>query len=210
VVDLRSAERGAVITAPAPVSGLAVSHGNEWLGIGSARGQVAVWAMAYRPPPAADRLAAAPQGFASRLRVLGDATPAVTPSAPITMAILPFDDRAGSGLGGTVAELLTTQLANLEHLRVVERLRIDLLLQELDLQRQGITEADGLQLGRLLNADYVLLGGIGASGTTYTLSARLLRVETGEVVSGRQVLCEECRAQELFEVVHLLGTTIAR
>jgi TolB-like protein len=211
LVDLRRGERGAAITAAAPVSRLAVSTDHDWLGIGSTEGQVAVWALAYRAPPTADQLERARPGLASRLRVLGDAGPAVAPETPLTMAVLPFDERDGSGqLGRTAAELLTTQLANVEHLRLVERLRIDALLQEFDLQRQGLTEANGLELGRLLNADYVLLGSIGASGTSYTFSARLLHVETGEVVSGRQVLCEECRAQELFEVIHLLGTTIAR
>lgn len=78
----------------------------------------------------------------------------------------------------------------------------------------GYFFTDRLQLGRMLNADYVLLGSIGASGTSHTFSARLLRVETGvetgDVVSGRQVLCEVCRAQDLFEAIHLLGTAIAR
>jgi TolB-like protein len=211
VMDLRRGERGASITAPADVRRLALSPGQDRLAIGSGSGDVAIWEMAYRELVGAETLHEPPDGLSGRLRVLGDASPAITPEAPIVMAILPFDDRDGDGrMGQTVAEILITQLANVEHLTLLERLRINDLLAEQDLQRQGITEQGGIALGRVLNADYVLLGSIGASGSSITFSARLLHVESSEVVSGRQVLCEECRAADLFEAIHLLGTTIAR
>jgi TolB-like protein len=211
LIDLRRGERGAGLTARAPVSRLAISPDNQRLAIGSKEGHVSLWALAYQAPLAADELDGATPTLSGRLRVLGEDSPAIPADAPVTLAVMPFDDRQGDErMARMVAEILTTQLANLEHLTLVERLRIDDLLQEQDLQRRGLTEADGLELGRMLNADYVLLGSIGSFGTSQTLSARVLRVETGEVVSGRQVLCEECRAQDLFDVIHLLGTTIAR
>lgn len=211
VMDLRRGERGAGITAAERVTRLEVSMDQDWLGVGSADGTVGVWEMAYRAPVAAELIDAAPQGLGGRLRVLGENTPAITPETPMTMAVLPFDDRDGDGrMAVTIAEILTTQLSNVDHLTLVERLRVDALVDEHDLSRAGMTEAGGLEVGRMLNADYVLLGSIGTSGASHTFSARLLQVETGEVVSGRQVLCEECRAQDLFEAIHLLGTTIAR
>lgn len=217
LMDLRGGERGASVTAPVEVSRLVIGPEDDRLAVGGRDGQVGVWEMAYRQPVAADEVDDAPPGLSGRLRVLGEGDPAITPDAPLTMAILPFDDRSEEGevvqddrLPRMVAELLTTQLANLEHVTLVERIRIDDLLDELDLSAQGITEPHGLEMGRMLNADYILLGSIGAFGTSHTLSARLLEVETGEAVSGRQVLCEECRAQDFFDVVHLLGTTIAR
>jgi WD40 repeat protein/TolB-like protein len=211
VMDLRRGERGAGISAPGRVSRLAISPDDQRLAVASTGGQVGLWSMAYQEPLAADELPGATPGLSGRLRVLGDDSPAIARDTPVTLAIMPFDDRQGNEqLARMVAELLTTQLANFDHLTLVERLRIDDILREQDLQRRGITEAHGLELGRILNADYVLLGSIGAFGTSQMLSARLLRVETGEVVSGRQVLCEECRAQDFFDVIHLLGTTIAR
>jgi TolB-like protein len=211
LMDLRSGETGARVTAPGRVSGLTVAVDEGRLAVGTEAGDVAVWTMAYREPVAADELREVTPALAGRLRVLGDDSPAIPRDAPATIAVLPFDDRQGDGqMARMVAEILTTQLANFDHLTLVERLRIDDLIREQDLQARGLTEADGVRLGRMLNADYVLLGSIGAFGTSQTLSARLLRVETGEVVSGRQVLCEDCRAQDLFDVIHLLGTTIAR
>lgn len=211
LMDLRRGERGAGITAPAAARELALSPSQDLLAIGSDEGDVAVWETAYREPVTAEALDEPPDGISGRLRVLGDDDPAITPDAPVVMAVLPFDDREGDGrMSRTVAELLVTQLANVEHLTLVERLRIDDLLEEQELRREGITEAGGMELGRVLNADYVLLGSIGASGSSFIFSARLLDVETSEVISGRQVLCEDCRAQDLFEAIHLLGTTIAR
>lgn len=211
LMDLRRGERGAGFSASAPVTALAISSDDGRLAVASEDGEVAVWGMDYRAPPTA----AAPEderpALAGRLRVLGEDEPALSAEDSAVVAVLPFDDREADGRRSRlIAELLTTQLANLDHLTLVERLRIDDLLRELDLRRRGITEDRGLELGRMLNADFVLLGSLGSFGSSYTLSARLLRVETGEVVSGRQVLCQECRAQELFDAVHLLGTTIAR
>jgi len=217
LMDLRGGESGARVTAPAEVNRLAIGPENDRLAVGSDGGDVAIWEMAYRQPVAAEEMTDELPGLSGRLRVLGEDSPAITPDSPVTMAILPFDDRDGAAevvqdeqMARMVAELLTTQLANVEHVRLVERIRIDDLLAELDLSARGITEPHGLEMGQMLNADYVLLGSIGAFGTSHTLSARLLHVETGEAVSGRQVLCEECRAQDFFDVVHLLGTTIAR
>ena len=211
VMDLRRGERGAAITAPADVRSLAIAPNQDRLAIGSDGGEVALWNMVYREPTMAEMLDAPEGGISGRIRVLGEDDPALRPEEPMVMAVLPFDDRDGDGrMSQTVAELLVTQLANLEHLTLVERMRIDDILAEQDLQREGITEPGGMELGQLLNADFVLLGSIGASGSSVTFSARVLEVASGEVVSGRQVLCEECRAQDLFDAIHMLGNVIAR
>lgn len=211
LVNLRDGERSAAFSASAPVSKLVVSADDDRLAAASEDGEITVWAMEYREPATVDDLDDAETGLSGRLRIVGDDSPAIDPDSQVVLAILPFDDRTGDErLSRLVPELLTTQLANLEHLTLVERLRIEDLLEELELRREGITEARGLELGRMLNADYVLLGSIGGFGTTRTLSGRILRVETGEAVSGRQVLCEECRGPDLFEAIHLLGTAIAR
>lgn len=211
LTDLRAGEPGASLSMSAAVTALSLSPDDDRLAVASEDGEVTFWSLEYRGPVALEDLDDAPPGLSGRLTVVGEDEPVIEPDSPLTMAILPFDDPEGDGrMSRMVAELLTTQLANLDHLTLVERLRVDDILQEQELQEQGITEADGLELGRLLNADYVLVGNLGTSGTTQTVSARLLRVETGETVAGRQVLCLECRAQDLFDAIHLLGETIAR
>ncbi len=211
VMNLRDGGRTAGFSATAEVSGLVVSPDDDQLVAGTEDGTVSVWSMEYREPASVGDLAGGDPGLSGRLRVLGDDSPAIDPDSTVVVAVLPFDDRTGGErMSRLVPELLSTQLANLEHLTLVERLRIVDLLEELELRARGITESRGLELGRMLNADLVVVGSIGGFGASVTLSARVLRVETGEVVSGRQVLCEQCRGPDLFEAVHLLGTAIAR
>ncbi|CAN5675801.1 hypothetical protein BH23GEM11_BH23GEM11_07030 [soil metagenome] len=211
VVDLRRGERGVAIRSPGPVAHLVVNGSSELLAVATRDGEVAVWSMAYRERTFAERLGEPQTGLAGRLRVLGEDSPAIPSDEPAVLAIAPFDDRDGAGtLSRTVAELLTTQLSNLAHLTVVERLRIETVLDEQELAREGVTEPGGLRLGRLLNARYVVLGSIGTSGASVTFSARILDTETGEVRAGRTVFCEECRPGELFEAIEMLGHVIAR
>ncbi len=211
VVDLRRGEQGVAIPAPGRVEHLVVDGSSALLAVATRDGDVAVWSMEYRERTFAERLDEPQEGLRGRLRVLGPDSPAIPSDQSAILAVAPFDDRDGEGtLSRTVAELLTTQLANLDHLTVVERLRIETVLEEQELARQGLTEPGGLQLGRLLNARYVVLGSIGTSGASVTFSARILDTETGEVRAGRTVLCEECRPGELFEAIEMLGNVIAR
>ncbi|TVP78434.1 MAG: hypothetical protein EA352_02090 [Gemmatimonadales bacterium] len=214
VMDLRAGAKGARVDAPAPVRQMLVAPDDGRLAIGTSQGHVGLWTLAYRERAASDELAETVPGLAGRIRVLGEDRPAIRSEAmdvPVTLAVLPFEDRQGdTDFPSLVAELLVTQLANTSDVRLVERLRIDAILDEQELSRQGLTEEDGIRLGRILNADYVLLGSIGAFGSSHTLSARIIDTETGEAVSGRQVLCEECRSQDFFDLVYLLGTAIAR
>lgn len=207
IVDLRSGEPVRTITTEAPPRVLAVSEDDRFLAVGADTGPLSVWELRF---DGASLEAEALPTLSGRTRVEGEQQPLITPASNITLAVLPFEAR---GVAEPVAQLmadhLSTSLANVEHLTLVERLRVDALLQEFELQEQGFTEADGLQIGRMLNADYVVLGSVGALGEQYTFSARMLQVETGRVVGGRQVVCEACRLEDLFEAMNLLGSTIA-
>jgi TolB-like protein len=213
VHNLRTGEVAARAQLPSRASRVGVSPGDRWVTAGVGDGQVLTWEIERAREPSVEELDRRPAGLLGRIRVLGPDAPLIPASDTVVVAILPFDARDGGEAGslfGVLPELLTTQLANLPNIRVVERLRIQDLLDELALQEQGITEADGLRVGQMLNADFVLLGSVGTSGLTYTVGARLLQVETGEAVGGRQILCEECRGPEIFEAIYLLGETLAR
>jgi len=41
-------------------------------------------------------------------------------------------------------------------------------------------------------------------------SARLISVETGKVIKGREVICEECRDQDMYDAITMLVSTIAQ
>jgi DNA polymerase III alpha subunit (gram-positive type) len=65
-------------------------------------------------------------------------------------------------------------------------------------------------VGKLSKADVVLLGSIGKLGSSLVLSARLISVTTGKVLKGREVVCEECRDQDIYDAITLLASTIAQ
>ena len=107
--------------------------------------------------------------------------------APRTVAVLPLrfsgSDSSLRPLGRGLAELLTTDLARSSKLTVIERARLQAVLDELALQRQGSTDAStNVRAGRLLRAGRLVQGSI------LQLDESQLRVDAAVVdVSSTQV-----------------------
>lgn len=211
VVNLSRGETVSTVPVEGRSNVLAIAGGNEWIGVGTEEGRVAVWEVRRRgQPSAADQEADLPT-LSRRIRVLSEKTPAIPADTSAQLAVLPFRSRGESSkLAEICSTELITQLANVEHLTLLERERIDEVLDELNLQASTLTKSDGARIGQLLNADYLILGSLNVVGTTYLLNARLLRVKTSQITEGRRVICEECRGKDVFDAIHLLGTTIAQ
>jgi tetratricopeptide (TPR) repeat protein len=93
-------------------------------------------------------------------RMLGDIA-----GPPNTVAVLPLrvtgDDSTLQPLARGLAELLTTDLSRSARLSIVERARVQALLDELALQRSGATDsATSARAGRLLRAGRVVQGAV--------------------------------------------------
>lgn len=135
------------------------------------------------------------------------------------IAVLDFDGAAisqnpfvsgflGQGASKGVSDLLVTQLVNGGTYRVIERSRLEQILQEQNLGSSGRVDAStAARLGKLLGVEAVLVGSItqfnverrssgggffGIGGSTQTsnaiveISARLIDTETGEIISTAQ------------------------
>ncbi|MCH7498331.1 MAG: DUF2380 domain-containing protein [Candidatus Marinimicrobia bacterium] len=107
------------------------------------------------------------------------------PAQAIPIAILDFD---GFGISQTEAIALTNRLRNelfrLGRFEVVDRGMMENILSEQDFQQTGCTSNDCLvEVGRLLGARQMVGGSISKVGGTFTVSARLVDVETGKVLS---------------------------
>ncbi len=211
LIDLRTGEMAGNMTMTQEPTTLAVSGDDRWLASGMKNGGIAIWRLQVT-----DRVAAISQGgnlpsLAGRIRVLGESSPALTGENEVTLAILPFEARGmAEEIPSIAVDVLSSQLANVDHVTLVERSRIEDIMGELSLQVSGLTDDDRATLGKVLNADYVLVGSIGVLGTSNIFSARILDVETAEVIAGRQVVCEECRDQDIYDAIRLLGMTIAQ
>lgn len=87
-----------------------------------------------------------------------------------------------NGTSAFVRDLLTREFMRSVYFEVVERENLEKITAEIELRQKGLTQttkADEV----LKSADYILLGDLGDDGQTLTVSARMVRVSSGEVVS---------------------------
>jgi TolB-like protein len=108
------------------------------------------------------------------------------------------DSGAGSRLNIAVIDLNTQGLAREEALALTARVRSELfntykfnvleredmgqLLNEQSLQQTGVTSDENLaQLGKLLNVKYIVGGNISKIGQYYSVTLKMIDVETGKI-----------------------------
>lgn len=209
LVDLRKGEAGSVVTMQESPRVIAVSEDNAWLAGGGSEGAVNVWSLRYKGD--ADVRSSGAPSLAGRIRARGSTQPALPPGEPVKLALLSFETRGVPAEVGDVAlSSMANALANIDYITLVERAQIDRILKEQQFQLSGLTEEEGVSVGRLLKADVILLGNVGKLGSSIVFSARLISVETGKVLRGREVICEECRDQDMYDAINMLVTTIAQ
>jgi TolB-like protein len=144
--------------------------------------------------------------------------------APHSVGVPPFDvaiqDTMLSPLGYGLADLLMTDLARSANLQVVDRLRLDAVLQEIRLVEAGrVDTTTGPRVGRLIRARQLVLGGLSQrSAGELAIDARIADVTTGEVrtaVSATAKLEDILRAEkelafELFDQLNVSLTPAER
>jgi tetratricopeptide (TPR) repeat protein len=127
-----------------------------------------------------------------------DAELADTPARAGTVAVFPFlvfgSDESLRPLGRALAEMLTTDLGQTDRLVVVERLRAQLLVDEMGLAEQGMVDpTTAARGGRLIGASRIVQGRIDTSGEGVTVEARVAggdpdAPESGGPVGGSDAL----------------------
>ena len=124
--------------------------------------------------------------LASLLIVLGLVRSAEAADPP-TVAVLYFDyDGKDADLGMLrkgLAQMLISDLVATPAIRVVERARLQEVIDELKLQATTkIDQATAVKAGKLLGARYLVIGGYFDVMKTFRVDARVVDVETGKVV----------------------------
>ena len=80
-----------------------------------------------------------------------------------------------------LTQRLTTKLISLNKYQVVERNNMDKILKEQKFQHSGCTDNEcAVEIGQLLNSDYIVTGSVNKFGDTYALDARLIDVGLGQ------------------------------
>ncbi|HLA41361.1 MAG TPA: CsgG/HfaB family protein, partial [Candidatus Glassbacteria bacterium] len=137
----------------------------------------------------AGRAGAPAGGYEEALEALAEQIEAGIP-ARMSIAVLAFE-----GLGGDrpdfaryTAEALSTTLARRGRFRVVERRRLDLILEELKLNASGLVDPEARKrFGWVLGVQAVLLGSYQTFPASVRLNARLVATEAGETLSAGQI-----------------------
>lgn len=104
-----------------------------------------------------------------------------------TLAITPLSRAAASeqydGLGKALSGMLVSDLSTVPALRLVERDRLDAVLAEINLAKSGfLDEKTAQKLGKGVGAQLVLTGSFSVVGEAFLMDARIVRVQSGEIV----------------------------
>jgi len=87
-------------------------------------------------------------------------------------------------VGKYVQEDITTALVNSGQFNVVERLKLQSVLDELKLTQLGLTDPEGAkEVGKLLGANVILTGTLAATGDEWNVNLRLINTESGLITS---------------------------
>ena len=132
-----------------------------------------------------------------------------------TLAIVDFtnnsldDHERLQPLEGGFASLMIHQLNGATGLKVIERERIQWLLDELDLQQEDgrVDQATAVRTGKLLGATAVLFGSFLKHRNEFRINARLVKVETGEILMTEQVSGKD---KNFFELAEALSLKVAQ
>ena len=121
------------------------------------------------------------------LTVLGS-SPAVDAQDSLTMAVGTFANRTGDAsldpLSRGLADMLITDLSVASGLVLLERERLQSIVDELALSGTGLIDPKTAQrVGKLVGADLIVVGAFAAVEPTMRLDARLVAVETGEIMA---------------------------
>jgi tetratricopeptide (TPR) repeat protein len=143
----------------------------------------------------------------AREQELADRTP-----EPLAVGVFPFlavtDDPALSPLGTAIAELLTTDLAQTDRLRVLERVQVQALLGEIELSESGrVDPATAVRSGRILGAGNIVQGRVESNQGALTLQAAVVLVPSPPQATFTPVREEDVLAR-LFDMEKRLALAL--
>ena len=136
-------------------------------------------------------------------RILAEEKSLGAPSAPNTVAVFSFQNKTGKQkldpLQKGLALMLITDLSQVKSIQVVERVKLQALVDEMEFGKSGLVDMDGApRVGKLLGAQQ-LVGGDLQKGQSHSLqiNALFLNTQTAEILKQHK---SEGELAELFNL----------
>jgi len=113
--------------------------------------------------------------------------------APLTVAVWDFDcdapaDTKKIGLGTALANFMIADLGASRNLRVIDREHLVEVMREQRLSMTSLSDnATRLQIGKIMGAKYFIFGTYMIVGNEAALTARMVEVETGQIIEADSV-----------------------
>jgi formylglycine-generating enzyme required for sulfatase activity len=129
------------------------------------------------------------------------------------VAVVQFDSiGVEPSLGMAASEILTTHLASREQaFRVVERTQLQKAMQELGYQTSALVDPESaVQIGKHLGARYIVVGSVTRFGSSYSLNARIVEVETAETRSVEPLTTPELNPTSVIELSQKIAIRLNR
>lgn len=139
---------------------------------------------------------------------------AQTPDSRPGIAVFQFNNGGSYGANAEdldalqvgLQELVLTELSMNTNLRIVDRVRLNEMLQEQGLAQSGRVDAQtAARIGKLVGARYAVTGGFIDNNGDFRMNGRVVDVETGEVLRARLVRGERA---DMFDMIVDLASQI--
>lgn len=126
------------------------------------------------------------------------------------LAVTAYENDTGEArydnLGRALASMMISDLSVLDGIRLVERVRIEEVTRELDLQQSGYVDPEtAVTLGMIIGAEWVVTGAFFTADPEMRLDTRIASVETGEIVTAAEVTG---RTESLFDLQQRLSDRV--
>jgi len=204
------------------ITAIEMSENGEWLAVANTEDEknlksfVSVWKLSgiegyKRFDTNPNIVSAQKSGFGSAMKLNTPEQPLIQFGERKKLAVMYFDN---SGLSEDVAKttsyLLEGKLGNSPFIELIERNQINSVISELKYQISGLTKSGAVDIGKHLNAKYILIGSINKLGNLLIITAKLVNVETAQIEGTREVQCNNATIENISDMVSLLAPTIAK
>jgi TolB-like protein len=108
------------------------------------------------------------------------------PDNPTFIAVVDFTgNNVSKGDCKALTDRLRAELFNTKHFKVIEREMMEQIIEEQGFQQSGCsTDECMVEVGKLIGVEKIVGGSISKVGRTYSVSSRIVSVETGKILKG--------------------------